>query len=106
MDNRQFFVKSDNISVPNELKGTQVINLPKDATLTDLYKAINERYRFPNDIKFQLWTGTLSMRGKRFDDQGETIDSNITNVFIKVPIFGEVTRHRQYTLPVDELELK
>ena len=107
MDIRQFFVKSDNITVPNELKGTQVINLSKEATLTDLYKAINERYRFPQKISFQLWTGPLSMKGKRFDNQTEIIDSSITNVYIKVPIFGEIsTRHRQHTLPIDELEMK
>lgn len=103
MDYRQFFVKSDNISIPNELKGTQVLNILKPGSIEDLKDAIRERYRFPKQFDFQLWTGTLGMKGKRFDDVDTTIDSSIQTVFMKVPIFS---RLRQHTLPIDELDWK
>lgn len=100
MDNRQFFVKSDNILLPNELKGTQVLTMPKNGSLTDLYAAIRSRYRLPDWCVLQLWSGPMGMKGKRFDDQGETIDSEIENVLIRLM---PTHRHRP-TLPYDELE--
>ena len=107
MDNRQFFVKSDNIIVPNELKGTQVINIPKNGSLTDLYTAICLRYNLPESCSFQLWTGPLGMKGKRFDDQGETINSQIENVQIRAVIKSTTSNHHFHhrpTLPYDELD--
>lgn len=101
MDFRQFLVKSDNIIVSNDLKGTQVIDVSLSATVEDLKNAIRERYKFPKQFEFELWTGPIGMKGKRFDTISDTIDSSIQNVFMKVPI-----RHRQHTLPVDELEMK
>ena len=100
MDNRQFFVKSDNILVPKELKSTQVINIPKNGSLTDLYAAIRSRYRLPDWCVLQLWTGPMGMKGKRFDDQGEVIDHTIENVLIRLM----PTPHHRPTLPYDELE--
>lgn len=102
MDNRQFFVKSDNLFVPKELKGTQVINIPKNGTLTDLYAAIRSRYRLPDWCILQLWTGPMGMKGKRFDDQGDTIDANVENVLIRV--MPNHHFHHRPTLPYDELE--
>ena len=112
MDIRQFFVKSDNLLVPKELKGTQVLDIPKNGTLSDLYATIRSRYKLPDSCSFQLWTGLMSMKGKRFDDKGESIDSNIENVLIRIvtkspthnSTFNPHVHHRP-TLPYDELEI-
>jgi hypothetical protein len=101
MDNRQFFVRSDNLLLPDELKGTQVINIQKNGTLVELYKAIRSRYRLPDWCVLQLWTGPMGMKGKRFDDKGEIIDSSIENVLIKIM---PTPRHHRPTLPYDELD--
>ena len=98
---RQFLVKPDNIYVPNELKGTQVFDISLPGSVEDLKDAIRERYKFPKQFDFQLWTGPIGMKGKRFDDVNNSIDSSIQNVFIKASI-----RLRQQTLPVDEIELQ
>lgn len=83
MDSRQFFVKSDNIIVPSELKGTQVLDIPKNGSIKDLYTAIRLRYKLPDSCTFQLWTGPMGMRGKRFDNQDEIINPQIENVLIR-----------------------
>lgn len=101
MDYRQFFVKSDNLLLPDELRGTQVIDISTNGTLAELYKAIRSRYRLPDWCVLQLWTGPMGMKGKRFDNLGETIDTSIENVLIKIM---PTPRHHRPTLPFDELE--
>lgn len=101
MDNRQFFVKSDNLLVPPELKGTQVINISKEGGLNELCAAIRSRYRLPNWCVIQLWTGPSGMKGRRFDDQGEIVDASIENILIRIM---PTPRHHRPTLPYDELD--
>ena len=98
---RQFFVKSDNLWMPPELRSTQVVNIPQDGSINDLYKAVRDKYRIPDKINFYLLTNPLGMGGKRIEGNGP-IDATIQNAFIKVPIFmgggaSPKPRHRQGT---------
>jgi hypothetical protein len=98
---RQFFVKSDNVCLPDPYKGTQVVNIPKDGTIHDLYAAIREKYGFNNTFVFYLLTNPLGMSGKRLDDlvDGGQIPDSVDNIYIKAPIMmGAQPRARQDTL--------
>ena len=106
---RQFFVKSDNLWMPPELRSTQVVNIPKDGSVDELYQAVRDKYRIPDKINFYLLTNPLGMGGKRIEGNGP-IDETIQNAFIKVPIFmgggaSPKPRHRQGTMGEFEIEI-
>lgn len=107
---RQFFVKSDNLWMSPELRSTQVVNIPKDGSVDDLYQAVREKYRIPDKINFYLLTNPLGMGGKQIERNGP-IDATIQNAFIKVPIFmgggsaNPKPRHRQGTMGETEIEI-
>jgi hypothetical protein len=60
---RQYYVKIDNITVPDELKGFKVI---KASTATELKDRIYEVYNFKENAKkhIQLWSGPLGMSNR------------------------------------------
>lgn len=62
---RQYYVKIDNVSVPEELKGFKAI---KAATTDELIERVKDYYEFNKnlDINIQLWSNA-NFTGKRLD---------------------------------------
>ena len=62
---RQYYVKIDNVNVPEELKGFKAIEA--DSTL-DLIDRVNKYYGFDkkSDVSIQLWSNS-NFTGRRLD---------------------------------------
>ena len=78
---RRYYIKTDNISVPDRLRNIQAI----DAESTkDLLDKINQRYGFPtiSDIHLELWSGQIGQKRERLDIM-EMIPSHYDIVWIR-----------------------
>jgi hypothetical protein len=66
---RQYYVKIDNINVPDELRGFKAI---KAGSIKELMERVMEYYKFSkrSDIEIQLWSNA-SYVGKRLDTLDE-----------------------------------
>ena len=65
----QILVRSDNVTVPDRLKGTQVLTLVEPTTAA-LREAIAERYGFPAQVvaAFELWSNPMGRSRVNLDE--------------------------------------
>ena len=65
----QILVRSDNVTVPDRLRGTQVLSLTEPTTAA-LREAIAERYGFPAQIvaAFELWSNPMGRSRVNLDE--------------------------------------
>jgi hypothetical protein len=80
---RQFFVKSDNVYVPDHMTGTKVISLD-NPTAEALHAAIVERYGWPKgSVRFELWTNPMGFPRKRIDTVEGILPADVESVFFR-----------------------
>ncbi len=75
---RRYYVKVDNIDVPEELKGFKAIEA---STVKDLKEEIMKYYNFKDIFNIQLWSNA-GFSGKRLDEM-ETIPLEYEFVWIR-----------------------
>jgi hypothetical protein len=78
---RNYYVKVDNVNVPDDLKGFKAI---KAGSIVELSKKVIEYYGFNKnkDVKVQLWSNA-NYTGKRLDTM-EEIPADIEFVWVRV----------------------
>jgi hypothetical protein len=78
---RNYYVKVDNVNVPDDLKGFKAI---KASSIVELTKKVMEYYRFNRnkDTAVQLWSNA-NYTGKRLDTM-EEIPADIEFVWVRV----------------------
>ncbi len=78
---RRYYIKIDNISIPDRLRSIQAIDAE---SINDLLYKINDRYGFPtvSDIKLELWSGQIGQKRERLDTM-ETIPSHYDIVWVR-----------------------
>lgn len=66
MSPRRYYIRSDNISVPDNLNRIQAIDADSPADLLD---KIHKRYNFKETVrgKIQLWSGNMGVKRERLD---------------------------------------
>jgi len=71
---RQYYVKVDNVNVPERLKGFKAI---KAASIQELIERVKEYYEFTKnqDVSVQLWSNA-NYTGKRLDTLDKVPDEN------------------------------
>ena len=84
MPPRQFLVKSDNVYVPDHLRGTQVITLDGAPTAEALHTAIVERYGWREyGLRLELWTNPMGFPRVRVDEISGELPTNIDTIFFR-----------------------
>jgi len=79
---RTYFVKIDNINVPEYLKGTQVLEA---SSKDELFSAICERYGFQENHKnyLELWSGSLGHSGRERLDTYQEIPERYQDIWVR-----------------------
>lgn len=79
---RTYFVKIDNIMVPEYLKGTQVLQA---SSKEELIIAICERYGFSESSKvyLELWSGSLGHSGRERLDTYSEIPDRCQDIWVR-----------------------
>jgi hypothetical protein len=79
---RQYYVKIDNITVPDELKGFKII---KASTAAELKDRIYEVYNFNENAKkyIQLWSGPIGITNRVRLDTLITIPPTYEEIYVR-----------------------
>lgn len=79
---RTYFVKIDNINVPEYLKGTQLLEA---SSKDELFSAICERYGFHESSKkyLELWSGSIGCSGRERLDTYEKIPERCQDIWVR-----------------------
>jgi hypothetical protein len=78
----KFYINIDNIIIPNELKGTVIIEA---LNMTDLKEKIIAYYGFneENNKRIELWSGKLGMKNRIRLDILREIPKSCENIWIR-----------------------
>lgn len=104
----QVLVRSDNVTVPDSLRGTQVLRLTEPTTAA-LREAIAERYGFPAQIvaTFELWSNPMGRSRTNLDEIRDLTKLGHDTVYFRARLASSphvVPRARQDTSYGDTTE--